>query len=45
VNGYAIPCSRCDVPVAYRKLVDDCGWSPDDWERWVCELVERLLAR
>ena len=30
---------------AYRRLVDDCGWAPEEWERWVVELVMRLLAR
>jgi hypothetical protein len=29
----------------YRRLVDDCGWSPEEWERWVVALVVRLLAR
>jgi hypothetical protein len=29
----------------YRKLVDECGWSPAQWERWAVGLAEQLLKR
>jgi TetR/AcrR family transcriptional regulator, regulator of autoinduction and epiphytic fitness len=28
----------------FRRLVEECGWSPDQWERWVVDLCERLLS-
>jgi TetR/AcrR family transcriptional regulator, regulator of autoinduction and epiphytic fitness len=28
----------------FRKLVEECGWSPKQWERWVVDLCERLLS-
>jgi AcrR family transcriptional regulator len=28
----------------FRKLVEECGFSPEEWERWVVGLCERLLS-
>ncbi len=30
-------------PETYRSLVDDRGWSPERFERWYAEAIERLL--
>lgn len=27
----------------YRRLTDGCGWTPEQWEAWMVELVGRLL--
>ena len=37
--GYAI-----GSPETYRSLVDDRGWSPERFERWYAESLERLLG-
>jgi AcrR family transcriptional regulator len=28
----------------FRKLVEECGFSPEEWEHWVVGLCERLLS-
>ena len=28
----------------FRRLVGECGWSPEQWESWVVELSERLVS-
>jgi AcrR family transcriptional regulator len=29
----------------YRKLVEECGWSPAQWENWAVSVTERLLTQ
>jgi AcrR family transcriptional regulator len=31
-------------PTLFRRLVEDCGWSPEQWEQVVVDLCERLLS-
>jgi AcrR family transcriptional regulator len=31
-------------PTVFRLLVEECGWSPEQWEHWVIGLCERLLS-
>ena len=43
------PTEACDAVWAilgtsvYRRLVEECGWSPAQWERWAVGLAEQLL--
>ncbi len=30
-------------PDSYRLLVEDRGWSPERFERWLAELLDRVL--
>ena len=33
-------------PAVYRELVEESGWSPDEYEAWLAEtLKEQLLPR
>jgi hypothetical protein len=31
------------APGVYRELVEESGWSPDDFERWVADILQRNL--
>lgn len=31
------------VPGVYRELVEESGWSPEDFERWVDDTLQRNL--
>jgi hypothetical protein len=31
------------APGVYRELAGDSGWSPDDFERWVADRLQRNL--
>jgi AcrR family transcriptional regulator len=31
------------APGVYRELVEESGWTPDDFERWVADTLERSL--
>jgi AcrR family transcriptional regulator len=30
-------------PATYRRLTNDCGWTPAQWENWIVALTNRLL--
>jgi AcrR family transcriptional regulator len=32
------------APGVYRELVEESGWTPDDYERWVGDTLERYAA-
>jgi hypothetical protein len=32
------------APGVYRELVEESGWTPDEFERWVGDALERYAA-
>ena len=51
VAGWPVPTRECeglwavmDVEV-FRLLTDVSGWTPDEYESWLAEVIDKLIPR